>query len=155
MNEAFFTTLTARLTELTADLRFLHKPSGELKAPQIIDTMLQRARGVTEEAQEFPFVRWVVYAGEYARMSPAPFSVMLDGGIYTDGSISDGIIDISTLSMALGKIVEKPWYKPYKLRNRVRFTMGSPDENSLGIQPHPYYFTRLYLDFVVASGHGG
>lgn len=155
MNEAFFTTLTTRLTELTADLRYLHKPTGEQRAPQVIGTMLPRPSGQVEEGDEYPLIRWVLYEGEFARMSPAPFSLLIDGVIYNDGSISDGTADITELCRALGRIVEKPWYRPYKLRNRVRFTIGDPDENNPGIQPHPYYYLRMYLEFVVASGHGG
>jgi len=155
MNETFVSNLTARLIELTQHLRFYNKPTGTEIAPQIIGTMLEKKTESCQEAQEYPLVRWVIHQGEFARMSPTPFSVMLDAGIYTDGIIKDGCTDINILVMALGKIVEKPWFKPYKLRNRVSFVLGSPDENSLGIQPHPYYFGRLYLQFVVASGHGG
>ena len=157
MNQQFFTALEARLTELTEDLRYLHRPSGELKAPQIIGVMLDRPTGEVEEAQEYPFVRWVLSDGEFTRLSPAPFSIMLDGGIYTDGTVDDGNAAACGLCMALGKIVEKPWFRPYKLRNRVRFVMGDPgtESNNHGLQPHPYYYCRLYLEFLVAQGHGG
>lgn len=157
MNQQFFAALEARLTELTADLRYLHKPTGQQRAPQIIGTMLERPTGEVQEAQDYPFVRWIIYDGEFSRMSPAPFSIMLDGGIYTDGTVDDGNTAICSLCMALGKIVEKPWFTPYKLRNRVRFVMGSPeaDNSNHGLQPHPYYYCRLYLEFVVALGHGG
>ncbi len=157
MNEQFYTTLKERLVELTQDLRYLHKPSDTLIAPQIIDIMLERPKVAVPEADEYPFVRWVAYEGEFAYRSPAPFSVMLDGGLYTDGSIAEGNLAISQLCMALGRIVEKPWFSPYKLRNRVRFVLGNPevDNNNYGLQPHPYYHCRLYLEFVVAKGHGG
>lgn len=151
MNAAFAALLTTRLTELTKDLRFTYQPTGDLVAPQIIDTMLPRPTGVVEEGQEYPLVRWVICNGEFSRLAPAPFTVMLDGGIYTADSIIDGSRDIAALTIALGRIVRKPWYSPYKLRDRIRFVLGSPEENSLGIQPHPYYFTRLYLEFTVAG----
>lgn len=155
MNRAFTTLLTARLVELTEGLVFYHKPTEELKAPKIIGTMLAEKQADYKEAEEFPFVRWVVSGGEFARMSTAPFSVMLDAGIYTNGTVTEGCEAITELVMALGKVVEKPWFSPYKLRSRVRFVLGDPDNNHLGMQPHPYYYGRLYLEFVVARGHGG
>lgn len=159
MTPAFFTTLTARLTELTQDLRFDHLPTGVQRAPQVIATMLERPTGGEPESEELPFVRWIVHEGEFARLSPAPFTVYVDGGIFTEGTISDGTIAISALCVALGKIVEKPWFKPYKLRNRVHFEMGDQgnmvDSYTRGLQPHPFYYCRLTLEFVVAHGHGG
>ena len=159
MNEAFFTLLTERLTELTGDLRFLHSPSGEMRAPQIVGTELDRPVGKTEEGENCPFVIWAIHGCEFARKSPAPFSVVVDGCIYNEGTIAEGTTDITSLTLALGKIVEKPWYKPYKLSNqpglRPRAEIGDPEKNSLGRQPQPYFYMRMYLNFVVATGHGG
>lgn len=158
MTEQFFAALKARLVELTQDLRYLHKPTGGMIAPQIIDIMLDRPTSQTEEGEDYPYVRWLVYDGEFAHRTPAPFSVMLDGAIYTDGSIAAGNLAVSELCRALGRIVERPWFAPYKLRNRVRFVLGNPETNTNnhGLQPHPYYFCRLYLEFVVANnGHKG
>jgi len=156
MTEAFYALLRSRLTSLVADLRYLHKPSDTLIAPQVIDLSLPRPTEAVVEGDEYPFVRWLVYEGEFAHRTPAPFTVLIDGGIYTDGSVSEGNAAISELCMALGKVVQTPWYSPYKLRNRVRFSLGNPENTvNQGIQPHPYYFCRLYLEFTVAKGHGG
>ncbi len=155
MNKAFADLLTARLIEITQDLRFFHKPSGILKAPQVVGTMLSEKDRSYQEGDEFPLVRWAAHQGVFTFKASASFAVILDGGIYTDGDIAAGTADIAALTMALGKITDKPWFQPYKLSNRVPFQLGSPEKNSLGIQPHPYYFTRLNLEFVVARGHGG
>lgn len=157
MTDEFYALLESRLTELVADLRYTHKPSGGLIAPQIISVCLPRPTAQVTEADEVPFVRWLVYEGEFAHRSPAPFTVLIDCCIYTDGSVADGNADISQLCMALGKIVLKPWFSPYKLRNRVRFILGDPETSTVfhGVQSHPYYACRLYLEFVVAKGHGG
>ena len=155
MNDQFVALLTARLEDLVKELRYTYKPDGSEKAPQIVDPMLPGKDRSHQEGEEFPLVRWAIFNGEFARMSPAPFSVRVDAGIYTGGSIIDGDRDIRELLMALGKIVETPWYKPYKLRDPVKFDLGSPDLHAQGIQPHPYYWATLYLSFIVATGHGG
>jgi len=155
MTELFFATLKACLGDLTKDLRFLHKPSGTLIAPQIIDVMMDRPTAPVEEGDEYPLVRWMIYEGEFRRMSAAPFKVLVDAGIYTDGSVVEGNAEISRLCSALGGIVENPRFAPYKLGPVVRFTLGapeSPDKNP-GVQPHPYYHCRLFLEFLVAGGH--
>ncbi len=155
MNAAFSNLLTSRLQALTADLRYLHKPSGDLIAPVIVETMLPPKESGYEEGQDIPLVRWLITGGEFAGLSPAPFAVRIDAGIYTAGSITDGTRDITELTMALGKIVRKPWYKPFKLTDRISFLLGDQDREAPGIQPHPYYWVSLYLQFVVATGHGG
>jgi len=152
MTEAFFTAFKARLAELVADLRYLHKPSGTEIAPQIIDLMLPRPTEVVAEADEYPFVRWLVYEGEFHRLKPAPFKLMLDAGIYTSGDINDGNAAICELCTALGRITENPRFAPYKLGASIRFIIGIPDADSKdpGLQPHPYYHCRLFLEFIVA-----
>jgi hypothetical protein len=153
MNQQFFDTLTAVLTELTAGLSYYHLPSDSARAPQIINTILLRPTGQIAEGDEYPLVRFRLVDGEFARMTAAPFTVLIDCGVRTSGSISDGLRDIAELTMAIGGIVKRPWFSPYKLRNRVRFELGDPgtDYGSKGIQPHPYYFSRLYLEFTVAK----
>lgn len=155
MDSSFSALLTSRITECVADLRYTHKPTGTQKAPQVIELMLPKKERSQKEAEDFPLVRWAFTRGEFARMRPAPFGVKIDAGIYTNGSITDGNRDITELIIALGKLVEKPWYKPYKLLNPVTFTVGSTDKHTEGIQPHPYYWAALHLEFSVATGHGG
>lgn len=155
MNQQFFDKLTARLTELTADLRFYHKPTRTTRAPQIIGVQLEEPVGEVKEADEYPFVRWVVYQGSFAWRSRAPFSVRIDAGIYTNGAIADGNNDIMTLTMALGRLVETPWFAPYKLTREIPYTVGVPDDPNKGAQAHPYYHSQLYPEFIAATGHGG
>jgi len=152
MTDAFFTAFKARLEELVAELRYLHKPTGTTIAPQIIDLMLPRPTEVVAEGDEYPFVRWLVYEGEYHRLKPAPFKLMLDAGIYTSGSVVDGNSSICELCQALGKITDNPRFAPYRLSGTVRFFIGTPDSElrDPGLQPHPYYHCRLFLEFIVA-----
>lgn len=152
MTDAFFAQLKAKLAELVADLRYLHKPSGTMIAPQIIDLMLPRPTEQVDEGEEYPFVRWLIYDGEFRRSGPAPFKLMIDAGIYTDGGVDDGNAAICELCTALGRITINPRFAPYKLGEIVRFAVGSPDSESKnpGLQPHPYYHCRLFLEFIVA-----
>lgn len=153
MTEQFFAILKARLAELVVDLRYLHKPTGGLIAPQIIDVMMERPTGAVEEGEEYPLVRWLVYEGEFHRQSPSPFKVMVDAGIYTEGTIAEGNAEILQLCQALGKIIESPRFAPYKLGPIVRFSIGTPEpeDKNPGMQPHPYYHCRLFLEFLVAK----
>lgn len=151
MNQKFASEFTACLEELVSGLAYHHKPTGELRPPQIIDTMLERPSGPVVADDEYPLVRWLITDGGFARKSAAPFTVIVDNWLYTPGSIDDGLRNIAALTMALGKVVNRPWFSPYKLRNLVRFEMGSREQNSIGIQPHPYYTSRLFLEFTVAK----
>ena len=157
MTDQFYTALKARLAELVADLRYLHKPTDAMIAPQIIDLMLPRTTEQVQEAEEYPFVRWLVYEGEFHRSSPAPFRVLLDAGIYTDLTPADGNAAISELCRTLGRIIERQTFAPFVLANPVRFVIGTPDaeQGNPGLQPHPYYHCRLYLEFQVVNGHQG
>ena len=147
MTEQFFATLKARLTELVQGLSFHHKPTGGLVAPQIIDIMLERPKEAVEEAEEYPYVRWLIVDGAFTNRSPSRFTVMLDGGIYTAGTVAEGSADITRLCLALGRIVESPWIDQYKMQDQVRFSLGIPgDDKDPGIQPHPYHHCRLFLE---------
>ncbi len=153
MTEEFFTALKARLVELTQDLRYPHKPSGTQVAPQIIDIMLPRPTGEVAEAEEYPFVRWLVHKGMFMRQGLLPFSVVLDAGIYTDGDSFDGNTAIMQLCGALGKIIEVPRLAMYRIDEPIRFAIGSPgpEEGNPGLQAHPYYHGRLFLDFSIST----
>lgn len=155
MNQQFKDLLASRLEELVADLRYTHKPSGQLKPPHVVRLQLPGKERSQGEAEDFPLVRWKITGGQFTRMGPALFSVEINAGIYTPGTITDGDGEISELALALGQIVNKPWYKPYKLLNSAPFAFGSTEPQSKGMQPHPYYWVSLYLEFSVAIGHGG
>ena len=155
MNEQFATLLTARLTELTGSLLFDYKPTGGKIPPQIIETMLPPKGHGHQEGDEFPLVRWSIYEGGFDKLRSSPFSVIVNGGIYTSEDIVAGTRDITTLAMALGKIVNNRSFPPYRLVTPVPFTIGSPEPGSEGLQPHPYYWVTLKLQFIVPSGHGG
>jgi hypothetical protein len=153
MTDQFFAALKARLTELVQDLRYLHKPTGLLVAPQIIDIMLPRPTEAVAEADEYPFVRWLVYKGTFMRQGLLPFSVVLDAGIYTDGDSFDGNAAIMQLCVALGKIIEVPSLAMYRIDEPIRFAIGSPgpEDGNPGVQAHPYYHGRLFLDFLIST----
>lgn len=156
MTDAFFAALKARLQELTAPLRYLNGPSGALMRPQIIDLMMERPTAAVEEAEEYPFVRWMLLDGEFHRNRPSPFRVAVDCGIYTDGSIVGGNAAICELCRTLGHgLMEWQRYEGCRLSGPIRYTMGTPQANAQnpdnpGLQPHPYYHARLFLDFLAA-----
>jgi hypothetical protein len=150
MNQQFAETFTARLVDLTEDLLFDYKPDPVNKrAPQIIETMLPPRSSGHQEGQEFPLVRWAIHHGGFDRMRPAPFSVILHGGIYTAGNIVAGTRDITALTMALGKIVDNRSFPPYKLETPISFTIGSGEPGQEGLQPHPYYWVTMKLQFLM------
>lgn len=155
MNEAFATLLTARLTELTRDLLFEYKPTGVKSAPQIVETMLASKAHDYVEGQEMPLVRWAIYEGGFDRFHSSPFSIILHAGIYTSGDIVAGTRDITSLALALGRIVDNRSFPPYRLETPVPFTIGSSEPGSEGLQPHPYYWLTMKLQYTVPSGHGG
>jgi hypothetical protein len=155
MNEAFATLLTGRFTELTKDLRFDYKPTGIKRAPQIIQTFLPPKGHDHEEGMEFPLVRWAVYRGSFSKFHPSTISIIVNAGIWTSGSIIDGDIDIQALVLALGRIVKNRSFPPYRLEEDTTFHIGSQESGSEGIQPHPYYWGTMKLQFTVPSGHGG
>ncbi len=149
MNEAFDNLLTSRLTDLTKDLLFDYKPDKSQVAPQIVQTMFLKKDRDHIEGQEFPFVRCAIFEGAFDARRPAPFSVIITGGIYTAGTVVDGTRDITSLAVALGKIVDKRAFPPYKLLTPVPFSIGSTEKGSEGIQSHPYYWLTMQLQFLV------
>lgn len=144
----FETKLSSTLAELTENLRYLHKPTGDLIAPQIIDVCLERRSGEVEEANEFPFVRWKVVNETFTRGGVAELFVTLDSGIYTEGTTLEGETAIRELAAALGTIVRVPFFAPYKLRDNVPCYYGDRTTGAEGDQPHPYYYARHELTFV-------
>ena len=157
MTPEFYTSLKARLAELVAPLRCLHQPTGTVVAPQVIDVMLPRATAATETGEEYPFVRWMVTRGVFEVHGRVSFTLVLDAGIYTDDTVASGNEEITALALALGRIVERPVFTPYRIDGEVRFTIGHPggeasvDSESPGLQPHPYYHCRLHVPFMMMA----
>lgn len=155
MTPEFYTSLKARLAELVGALRFLHPVSGTAAAPQVIDVMLPRATSATETGDEYPFVRWMVTRGAFDVPGRVRFTLVLDAGICTDDTVGAGNEDITALALALGRIVERPVFTPYRIDGEVDFTIGDPgggvDQASPGLQPHPYYHCRLHIPFVMMA----
>lgn len=148
MTDLFYTTLKARIAQLVQDLRYTHLPTGTMVAPQIIDLMLPRPTAPVDEGEEYPFVRWMVFQGEFIPDGLASFTLALDGGIYAE-DVAAGNSGISALCLALGQFVHAQAFTPYSLNGPIRFTIGNPDaeERNPGVQSHPYYHCRLLMDF--------
>lgn len=153
MTEQFVQSFRACLEELVRPLRYLHKPSGNMIAPQIIDVMLPRPNTQTQEGDEYPFVRWMITSGEWYLQKPSTFQLAIDAGIYSAGSISDGNLAILELVHALGSLSRMRFVPPtpYRLQTPIAFVLGDPKPENHGIQPHPYYYGRLTLDFIHAG----
>ncbi|CAG36317.1 hypothetical protein [Desulfotalea psychrophila] len=151
MNQSFATQFTERLQELVADLRYFHKPTGKWIAPRVVETMfLARARGQKEDC-EYPAIRWAIYKGAFDRHRPQPFSVILNLGLLLDTScesVVEGTANIIEFTNAVGKLCEKPIFAPYKLKTPIPFQIGDPTEGQEGMQPHPYYWSSMHLDFL-------
>lgn len=149
MTPEFTTLLQTRLEALVAGLQYDHKPSGAPKAVQVINPMLERLRG-HQEGEEHPFVRWAIFQGAFAPRKPQPFKVVLSLGLYTAGTIDDGNRAIQALTMAVGKIVDDRAFPPSRLATPVSYTIGDPREGYEGLQPHPYYYASMILEFTTS-----
>lgn len=156
MNQAFITAFSATLTAAVADLRYCSKPTvtsvnptGDLVVPQVITPMLPAKAAGYQEGGELPLCRWLITSGHFSMRQYQPFKVQLDLGLYTPGTIEDGNAAILEFAMAVGgHLVKYPWYKPYKMIDDIEFHIGSREAESLGSQPHPYYWATMLLDFV-------
>lgn len=140
--------LVARVTELTADLRFHHKPSGGTIAPQVIATCMPERDSSWQEGIEWPHVLVAIYGGGFDRLEPQPHQVVVGCGIWTPGTIAEGTADIMELTAAVGRIVENRTFRPFKLRTPVRYSVGSEERGYEGTQPHPYHVSSIYLEFI-------
>lgn len=140
--------LLVRLGELTEDLRYFHKPSGERRPPQIIHTCLEKKTATWKEGEEFPYVRVAVYRGGFDGVIPQPHHVAVVCGIYTPDSIATGTSEIVELTCAVGNIVTNRSFPPYILKTPVEYVLGSDEPGAEGLQPHPYHFSRFALEFL-------
>lgn len=75
---------TARLKELTAELRFFHKPDGQQVPPQVIMTQLPLHSRSHMEGDDFPLICWTHYQGELSHLQPRGFDVVIDCGLLVD-----------------------------------------------------------------------
>lgn len=149
MTPEFTALLQTRLETLVAGLQYDYKPTGGQKAVQVINPMLERVKG-HQEGDEHPYVRWAVFSGSFEPRRPQPFRVTVSLGLYTAGAIDDGNADIQALAMAVGRIVEDRAFPPSRLVTPVPYTIGDPREGYEGLQPHPYYYASMMLDFTTA-----
>ena len=140
--------LVARVTELTSDLRFYHKPTGGLIAPQVINTCLPKKDSSWQEGMDFPHVLVSIYAGGFDIMAPQPHKVVIGCGIHSPSDPVAGTNDIMALTAAVGRIVENRTFKPFKLRTPIQYTVGSEERGHEGTQPHPFYISTIYLEFI-------
>lgn len=146
--------LVARVTELTADLRFHHKPTpDETIVPQVIRGSLEppRAGEHEGEAADYPFVRVSLYKGSFHDVRPLPCYAVLYAGIWTPGTIQDGDDDIFELISALGLIVENPRFPPFTLSESCPFTIGIQDPGFEGMQRHPLHYGAVFLEFTAVN----
>lgn len=158
MTREFERLFTARLAELTRDLRFYHAPTGSMRAPQVYMTMLPLHEGAWKEGEFFPYLCWCYTSGEIG-LKPHPFRVLIDAGLRVDTSggtlteqIQRGTADSMSLVAALRGLSVDHVFGAYKLSLPFEFRVGdrgsNPDDNVEGQQPHPYYQVRFHLSFV-------
>jgi len=140
--------LVARVTELVADLRYFHKPTGQRIAPQVIESCLPKKDRTWQEGQDFPHVLIAITEGGFDKFTPPPVKVIIGCDVLTDGDNAQGTTEIMELTGAVGRLVENRSFPPYKLRTPIRFTIGSEQQGYEGIQPHPVYFSNIYLEFI-------
>ncbi len=151
MNEEFCAAFQNRIEGLLDGLLFHHRPSGALVPVTVYEAMLPAKQPGHKEGEDLPLVRWCIYEGEFAARIAGGFSVVIDAGIYTPGSIVEGSRDLMRLIWALGGLAAMRGLPPYRLRTPIGFRLGDLSEGNEGIQPHPYYYGRLTLDFIHAG----
>lgn len=140
--------LISRIQERTSDLRFDHKPTGEKKAPEIIEAFLPPIAREWQEGQDHPFVRVAIYKGVFD-LRPNTLSAVITGGIYTAGDVVAGTRDITILAEALGGIIKPRGYPPLRLVTPVSFEFGDQQPGHEGFQPHPYHYVSLFPTFIL------
>lgn len=155
MDRNFNEMFTARLQQLTADLRFFHRPSGQNIAPQVIMCMLPPQEGKFIEGNDFPVICWTHHSGLLTHLQPSSFQIAVDCGLRVDTShgkpishISQGSEDILALIAALHRLAGARNFGRYKLQIPFSYTIGDSSAGSEGRQPHPYYWVRFNLSFV-------
>lgn len=158
MTPEFAELFTARLVELSRDLRSYHLPTKTMRPPWVFMTMLPLREGEWHEGEFFPHLSWCFLGGEIG-LKPHPFRVLVSAGLRVDdetGALADRIRDgterIMAVVEAMRGLCKNHVFGPYKLTLPFEFRVGdreSPlDDASEGGQPHPYYRARFILEFV-------
>ena len=153
MTEAFNITLQERLESLCESELFLHQPTGSLVKANVVRTQLSDKPGGYQEGSEYPLVRWAVFSGKQAKQGISQVAVVVEAAIWTPGKVQDGSSDIERLISALLGIVKSRNFGEYRLVTPIDFTIGGQRDDEEGLQPHPYYQGKIYLNFI-AGGLG-
>ena len=148
MDATFSAAFTGQLEALLDGLRFVRRSTGVASPIDIYESMVPRMTPDQVEGDDPPFVRWCIYAGEFSDRGLSSFELVVDFGIYTPGSIVDGSRELLTLTRRLSGLAGMSGFAPYKLQKPLSFRLGHPDADYEGVQPHPYHYGRLKLEFV-------
>lgn len=138
------TQIIAKIAELTTGLTYDHKPTGEKRAVQIVDTFLPDRTEVWQEGQDYPLVRVAHFKGAYLSHNQN-FEVVVLAGIYTAGDIAAGTAAIKELAAAIGKLAQSRLIGNYRLDTPINYQFGDNSRGAEGIQPHPYHYVTFYL----------
>ena len=153
MTEAFNTILQERLESLCESELFSHQPTGSLVKSNVVRTQLSDKPGGYQEGSEYPLVRWAVFSGKQAKQGISQMAVVVEAAIWTPGKEQDGSNDIERLISSLLGIVKNRNFGEYRLVTPIDFTVGGQRDDEEGLQPHPYYQGKIYLNFI-AGGLG-
>jgi hypothetical protein len=148
MTEAFNITLQERLESLCESELFLHQPTGSLVKPNVIRTQLSDKPGGYQEGSEYPLVRWAVFSGKQGKQGISQMAVVVEAAIWTSGNEQEGSNDIERLISALLGIVENRNFGEFRLVTPIDFAVGGQRDDEEGLQPHPYYQGKIYLNFI-------
>ncbi len=142
----------ARVEELTGHLRFYRpgESGGTLVAPRVIDTFLAPEKR-SVEGEECPVIQVALYKGEL-NIPRGESGVLIYGLLYTEGDVQQGTAEIKELAEAVGGIVRKRSFLPFTLNLPVQFSFGDQDQGREAMQPHPYHFFKMYLNFSTGRG---
>jgi hypothetical protein len=141
--------IITKITELTAGLTYDHKPTGEKKPVQVIDTFLPPRDSSWQEGGEYPLIRVAHYKGAYLSQNQT-FEVVVLAGIYTAGDIAAGTAAIKELAAAIGKLTQSRLIGNYRLDTPINYQFGDNSRGAEGIQPHPYHYVTFYLQLTSA-----
>ncbi len=146
--------IITRVNELVAGMTFYNRPADANVAVKVIDTFLPAKARDWQEGQDFPFVRVAIYQGEFD-VKPSRIRVVITGGISLgdNATVAEGSAEIKRLANALGRIVEKRGFPPYRLVTPVPYQFGDQREGHEGLQPHPYHYVTMKLEFILPGNN--
>ena len=155
MNEIFNATLQERLKSLCENELFVYQPTGSMVKANVVRTQLSCKPGGYQEGSEYPLVRWAIFSGKQAKQGISQMAVVVEAAIWTPGREQDGSSDIERLISALLGIVRNRNFGEYRLVTPVDFTIGGQRDDEEGLQPHPYYQGKIYLNFIAGGSGSG